>query len=126
MNDGNSVITIGNFDGVHLAHQAILSRARVLASPAQRRVVVLTFEPHPLSVLDPDRTPPRLMSSDDKVEALLQAGADDVIVMEPTPQLLGQTPQHFVEQIVGQYRPTTVVEGPISSSVRTEWEISTR
>ena len=51
------VLTIGNFDGVHVGHQEIIRVARELADERQADVVLMTFEPHPLAVLHPDRAP---------------------------------------------------------------------
>src|SRR5207237_9887702 len=76
-----SVATLGNFDGIHLGHQALLRSAvddaRRLGSPS----VVLTFEPHPLKVLAPERAPKLLLAHQDKMQ-LLQSFAVDVGVVQ--------------------------------------------
>lgn len=106
-----SVITIGNFDGVHLGHQALLRCARQVAGAHAARVIALTFDPHPAAVLRPGSDPPRLMSVDDRTRALLAGGADAVEVLRPTPQMLEQSPQPFVEQLCRQFQPVAIVEG---------------
>lgn len=75
-----SVVTLGNFDGIHLGHQALIAGAvsdsKKLALPS----VVLTFEPHPLSVLAPDRVPKLILAHKDKMQLLQSFGVDIVAV----------------------------------------------
>ena len=105
------VITIGNFDGVHRGHQAILARARAVADQAGLSVTAITFDPFPLHVLKPQAEPARLMNLTQRTRHLEQAGADRVAVVEPTPQFLAQTPAQFLEWLVAQYAPWAIVEG---------------
>ncbi len=108
-----SVLTIGNFDGVHRAHQQLLAQAGLFAANTGGPVVVLTFEPHPLTVVRPAAAPPRLSSLDEKLRLLAGAGADIAVVARSEPGLLGLDPKHFVEDIiVRRFCPTHIVEGP--------------
>ncbi len=104
-------MTIGNFDGVHLGHQAIVSRCGELAREKQVAVKALTFDPHPASVLRPGREPLRLIAAPRKRELLLQAGADEVVILEPTPAMLSLEPHDFVARLVADHHPIAVVEG---------------
>ncbi|MEX2213139.1 MAG: riboflavin biosynthesis protein RibF [Phycisphaeraceae bacterium] len=105
------VVTIGNFDGVHLGHRAILSCARSLAQGRGASVKVLTFDPHPATVLRPDAAPPRLTSRPEKIELLREGGADEVVVLEPTKELLSLAPQAFIAQVCEAHQPVAFVEG---------------
>lgn len=107
-----SVLTIGNFDGVHAGHRAILSAAREHAGRCGGRVVALAFDPSPVAVLRPGEQPPRLDSLDAKRTRLLSAGADQVAVIEPTPEVLGRSAEGFIAELVERYQPVAVVEGP--------------
>ncbi len=71
------VLTIGNFDGVHLGHQALLSRTVGLARKLGAPAVAYTFEPHPRVVLQPDRHPPRILHIDDRIRLLGEAGIEE-------------------------------------------------
>lgn len=104
-------ITIGNFDGVHRGH-AELVRATRSAVGADGRVVVLSFDPHPISVLRPDSTPSRLTPFERRRDLLIAAGADDVIALSPTKELLGQDAVDFIRSIVESESPAFIVEGP--------------
>ena len=106
-----SVVSIGNFDGVHLGHGAILDAAGVVARRHGVPVVALTFDPHPLTVLRPGAAPRRLMSLAQKRSALRVAGADRVVVLAPTLARLGQTPRQFIEWLCPEHRPMAIVEG---------------
>ncbi|MCP4590718.1 MAG: bifunctional riboflavin kinase/FAD synthetase [bacterium] len=106
------VLTIGNFDGVHRGHRQILAQAGLFATDREIPVAVLTFEPHPLSVVGLRRSPPRLTVSAEKVQQLARAGADIVVEADSTPALLGLTPEEFVDRIlVPRLHPTHIVEG---------------
>ncbi len=108
-----TVLTIGNFDGVHRAHQQIIAQAGLFAANTGGRVAVLTFEPHPLTVVSPAKAPPRLMPLEEKLRCLAAAGADVTVVARSEPALLGLEAERFVEEIIRQrFAPTHIVEGP--------------
>ncbi len=95
-----AVVVLGNFDGVHLGHQALLTRARQLAEPIAGHVVAYTFDPHPAQVLAPSRAPVALYDAAQKAELLTRHGAD-VVVIEPfTPAFARQSAQAFVDDIL--------------------------
>lgn len=108
---GGSVITIGNFDGVHVGHAALLRRAREIASASGARVVAMAFDPHPASVLRPGTEPPRLTTWGQRERLLKGAGADEVARLDPTPALLSLTPEEFVAGLVAKWSPIAFVEG---------------
>jgi riboflavin kinase/FMN adenylyltransferase len=105
------VVAIGNFDGVHLGHRRIVRRAAEVACREGVRAVAITFEPSPIAVLRPGTEPPRLMGLQEKLAALRQAGVDDVVVLEPTQELLSMTAERFVRKLVEERHPVAIVEG---------------
>ncbi len=111
--DQRTVLTIGNFDGVHAGHIALLERARAIADAhADRpRVVALAFSPHPLSVLAPGREPATLTTFATRERLLLAEGADAVMRLDPTSGLLERTAEEFVETLVRDFAPVAIVEG---------------
>lgn len=102
--------TIGNFDGVHAGHRALVTSARAHVGPSGR-VTALCFDPHPLERIRPERAPQRLSTFAQRERWLRDAGADDVIRLEPDPVLLNESPTQFVEWLVKQHKPDAVVEG---------------
>ena len=104
-----SVVVIGNFDGVHPGHQQVLAAARE-AEPGVPLVVV-TFWPHPASVVRPDGGPRLLTTLEDRVALLRQAGADEVRVIEFTRELSLLSPAEFVEAHLLPLDPVHVVVG---------------
>lgn len=106
-----SVLTIGNFDGVHLGHRAILQRCREVADAEGGQVVALTFDPPPIVVLGGRPAPPAICPVDQRVAQLRSAGADAVEVLQPTPEMLGQPPEQFVEALVQRHAPAAIIEG---------------
>lgn len=108
-----AVLSIGNFDGVHLGHQRILRTARAEATVSGTRVVAMTFEPHPLVLLRPDRAPARLTPWPEKLKLLEAAGVDAVIKLDTNRALLDMEAESFVQNlIVSRVRPSRIVEGP--------------
>ncbi len=108
-----SVLTIGNFDGVHRAHRKLVAQARRFAAQSDAPVVVLTFEPHPLSVVTPARAPARLYPLEEKLRRLEEIGADIVVVAHSEPALLGLEAERFVTDVIQKrFHPTHIVEGP--------------
>jgi riboflavin kinase/FMN adenylyltransferase len=105
------VLTIGNFDGVHVGHQEILRTARRIARDRGREVVVMTFEPHPVAVLYPEKAPGVLTPLPLKLH-LLQEYADECLVLEDSRDLLHLSPADFVDQfLLAALRPGVLVEG---------------
>ncbi|MGY2875397.1 riboflavin kinase / FMN adenylyltransferase [Marmoricola sp. URHA0025 HA25] len=97
---GRTVVVIGNFDGVHLGHQHVIARAREVADDDGLRVVAVTFDPHPMSVLRPDHAPMTLTDLARRCELLAAAGADDVFVVRFSRDIAQWTPEEFVERIL--------------------------
>jgi riboflavin kinase/FMN adenylyltransferase len=90
------VAIIGNFDGVHGGHRALIRRAREYAGDGPGdRVVAVTFDRHPAAVLRPDRAPAALATAPRRSALLLEAGADEVVVLPFTPELASRTPEEF-------------------------------
>jgi riboflavin kinase/FMN adenylyltransferase len=107
-----SVLTIGNFDGVHIGHQQILRAAKETAAERQTQLVVMTFEPHPLSVLHPQQKLELLTSLALKKHLIAKAGADCLFLIKSTPELLSLSPDEFVQRFISKgIRPSVVVEG---------------
>jgi riboflavin kinase/FMN adenylyltransferase len=98
-------LTIGNFDGVHRGHQALLARVRAAADRLQLESAVMTFEPHPREFFarkmgDLAKAPPRIANLRDKLQALENNGVDRVIVEHFCDAFAGQSPQAFVEKVL--------------------------
>ncbi len=105
-------ITIGNFDGVHRGHRALIARAQALAAPRGGEAVVLTFDPHPVQLLAPHAAPPLITTRARKLELLAEAGAGATVV-EPFDAALAALPADaFVEQILaGAFGARDIVVG---------------
>ena len=106
------VLTIGNFDGVHLGHQEILAAAKRIAQERAAELVAMTFEPHPVAILHPDRAPGMLTPLEFKTHLLAECGVDALIVLEDNRWLLNLSPGNFASRfIVDNMQPGVVVEG---------------
>ena len=106
------VLTIGNFDGVHLGHQEILAAAGQIAAQKKTELVAMTFEPHPLIVLRPQKAPGILTPLVLKKYLLAGFAVDCLLVLKSTSELLNQRAEDFVHQfLLERIRPAVVVEG---------------
>jgi riboflavin kinase / FMN adenylyltransferase len=95
-----AAIAIGNFDGVHMGHRALIARARELAAAHHARTVALTFDPHPSVLFAPAQAPPMIASLERRIELLAEAGVDAVVVEPFTRELAGVAPDAFVDDVV--------------------------
>ncbi len=102
-----NAVVIGNFDGVHRGHQAVIQAA---IQPGFR-VVVLTFWPHPLQVLTPDTAPKLISDLPDRINLLCEAGADEVRVVEFDNEVASWTPEEFITRTIAPLEPKKVVVG---------------
>jgi riboflavin kinase / FMN adenylyltransferase len=109
---GPSVVTFGNFDGVHRGHQQVLSQLIRIARLNHARAVAITFDPHPAQVHRPESAPELIMGLHDKLEALGELGLDAILVMKYSLDLASLTAEEFVEQfLVDRLRASHVVIG---------------
>lgn len=97
---GPTVVTIGNFDGVHRGHQQVLSQLADTARRSNARSVAVTFDPHPAQLHRPESAPELIMGLQDKLDALADTGLDAVLVMKYTLDLASMTPEEFVGDIL--------------------------
>lgn len=94
------VATIGNFDGVHLGHQAVFAALKQRAAELGVPSVVITFEPQPLEYFRPDEAPARLTRLREKLAAIGNCGIDRVLLLEFGAQLAGQSAPDFIRQVL--------------------------
>ena len=95
-----SAVTIGNFDGVHTGHQAMLALVTDAARARGLETCVLTFEPHPRELFSPHDAPTRLTSLREKLELLEASGIDHTHVVQFTPEFASMSPEVFVERLL--------------------------
>ncbi|WP_293005894.1 bifunctional riboflavin kinase/FAD synthetase [Nitrosomonas sp.] len=95
-------LTIGNFDGVHLGHQAILTRLKDVANQLGLPACVMTFEPHPREFFAPDQAPARLTSLREKLNRLIKAEIDCIHICRFNYDFARINPEQFISQILNQ------------------------
>lgn len=100
LRSGRPVVTIGNFDGVHLGHQTLLRRVIARAAELGGPSCVFTFHPPPRDVLRPDNPVPRIQSLEDKLDALQAVGIEQIVVEPFDLALAGQEPRWFADEIL--------------------------
>src|SRR5438445_3777753 len=107
-----SVMSIGNFDGLHRGHARILDAMRSLRDEAKsQHLAIVTFEPHPLTVLRPELAPPRLTPPELKRDLLEEAGVSEYVVLPPTRDVLGLSAEEFWRILRDDVRVAHLVEG---------------
>jgi riboflavin kinase/FMN adenylyltransferase len=97
---GGSTVTVGSFDGVHLGHQAVLREIAARAGAAGRASVLVTFEPHPLEVVNPQAAPPLLTTGPERREILAQTPLDYALFLRFDRHLAGYSPEEFVTRVL--------------------------
>src|SRR3984893_9618506 len=109
---GPSVLTIGNFDGVHFGHRRILKRLVTLAQERGWKPSVLTFDPHPTCIVAPERAPRLLTSPAQRAALMREEGIDQVLILPFTQELARLTPEEFARQLlVGRLGARAVLVG---------------
>ena len=97
-----SIVALGNFDGFHLGHQAVVGRALARGFHERRPVVVATFDPHPVRLFKPDVPPFRLTSLDQRQSLFGHAGADAMLVFEFDATLAAMSAEDFVGEVLAR------------------------
>ena len=93
-------LTIGNFDGIHRGHQAMLVRLKAAAVERGLPAAVMTFEPHPREVFTPELAPARLTSLREKIELFKQHGVERLVLVRFSPRFAQLSPQEFIQKIL--------------------------
>ncbi|WP_370287617.1 bifunctional riboflavin kinase/FAD synthetase [Nocardioides sp.] len=98
---GRTVVTIGNFDGMHRGHRHVVAQAREVARRVGvDHVIAVTFDPHPIAVLRPDHAPAALTSIAERTRLMAEAGVDDVLVIPFSRDIAAWSPQEFIDRII--------------------------
>ncbi len=98
----NVVAALGNFDGVHLGHRQLIRKAIEKSQQLRGTTAVLTFDPHPLKILDPEFSPPMLLSKEEKIKKLSELGAELLIIIPFSKEFARLTPQEFIKDILAE------------------------
>ena len=96
------VATIGNFDGVHLGHQAVFRALKEKAERHRLPATVILFEPQPMEFFRPEQAPPRLTRLREKLQQIRNCGIDRVLLLEFNRTLAGMSPKAFIDQVLVQ------------------------
>ncbi len=106
-------LAVGNFDGAHLGHAALIRELGRLAASLGTRASVLTFDPHPLALLRPESAPVALTTPDDRAECLHALGAGEVFTLHTEPSLLALSAREFFAEVLrGRLDARGLCEGP--------------
>jgi riboflavin kinase/FMN adenylyltransferase len=96
----DSVVTVGTFDGVHRGHHEVLAEVARRAEASGLQSVLVTFEPHPLEVVNRAAAPARLTLADERLEAVATSQLDRMVVLQFDRAMAGQSPEEFVDQVL--------------------------
>lgn len=109
----NAVITVGTFDGVHKGHQQLISRIHSLAEAAKGESILITFDPHPRTIVYPQEHNLRLLSTlDEKISLLEKEDIDNLVVIPFTKEFSTRSARDYVENfLVGKFHPSIIVIG---------------
>ena len=105
------VLTIGNFDGVHRGHQHLLNEVVSAAHARGARSGALTFDPLPLEVLRPEVSPPRLVTTNDRLQLIKAVGIDTVVPIHFSIEVAALEARQFIEQVARAFRPVEIIVG---------------
>ena len=108
---GSTVLSVGNFDGVHRAHQTVLSALATRAKELKASSLVVTFDPHPTRVLRPEAAPKLITPLDRKLELIARFGVDAAVLIPFTKEFSLTSPKEFAELLGGRFRAKEVHEG---------------
>lgn len=106
-----TVVTVGTFDGVHLGHRQVLEEIATRARRAERRSLLVTFEPHPMEVVNPPAAPALLTLAQERREFLAQCELDIVVFMRFTRELSQYPPEAFVRLLLDRFHMRELVIG---------------
>ncbi len=107
-----TVLTVGTFDGVHRGHQQVLTRLAARAAETGWRSLLVTFEPHPLEIVNPAAARPLLSVGMEKFEVLAESGIDYCAVLPFTPTLARYGPAEFIDHVLRKrFRMREMVSG---------------
>ncbi len=106
-----TVITVGTFDGVHLGHHRVLEEIADRARRSGQRSLLVTFEPHPLEVVNPPAAPPLLTLAHERREVLAQSELDAVVFLPFTQEVSHLSPEQFVRLLMSRYQLRELVVG---------------
>ncbi len=105
-------IALGNFDGLHIGHQSVILRAVRIARQKNIASAVFTFSNHPISIIDPKRSPPLLLTAQDKIKLLRNIGVDALILIPFTREMLRLSPEDFIQLLIRNLNPVHIEVGP--------------
>lgn len=97
-----TIVTVGNFDGIHRGHRRLLDEIVSRARSKKIKSVVITFDPHTRQVLNPDQPFPLLTSFDEKAQLIGDAGIDYLMRIPFTPEFSRHPPEHFIKEVLHQ------------------------
>jgi len=106
-----AVVTVGTFDGVHRGHQRVLAEVVERARKGGLTSVLVTFDPHPLEILNPPAAPKLLTLTDEKRELVAAAGVERVVVLPFTREVAQQSPEEFIRGLRAEYALRQLVLG---------------
>jgi riboflavin kinase/FMN adenylyltransferase len=107
----STIAIIGMFDGVHLGHRLLIDTATTMAKEQKKRTLAITFNNHPLSIINPERCPKLLMTVSERLDTLRQAGIDSVIVLDFDDNLRRKTAHEFLKMLHDEHGVDEVILG---------------
>jgi riboflavin kinase/FMN adenylyltransferase len=110
--DVSSVVTIGNFDGFHRGHASIFGRVRERAGELGSQAVAITFDPHPLKHLQPDRAPRLITTLEQRIRLIAESGIDLLLIQSFNEDFSQLSPEQFIDSyLVGHFRAKALCVG---------------